>query len=146
MGAGVQVAKGEAWAPVQAAGTERGGGSWAWLWSEREEGRSSGCQWSEGGRFQGLTGDLERGTDVGEKMKMCVWVAVNVGRGLGWRQSWRYSGEVMKIQNAALGGGSPRPEEEERPEVGGNLRSEWGCLDPHVGWGTRFCSRDWLAV
>lgn len=37
----------------------------------------------------------------------------------------------MKIQNAARGGGSPRPEEEERPEVGGNLRSEWGCSDPH---------------
>lgn len=36
--------------------------------------RSSGCQWSEGGRFQGLTGDLERGTDLGEKMKMCVCV------------------------------------------------------------------------
>lgn len=65
-----------------------------------------------------------------------------MGKGLGRRQSWRYSGEVMKIQNAAPGGGSPRAEEEERPEVGGNLRSEWGCSDPHVAWGTRFCSRD----
>lgn len=40
VGTAVQVAKGEAWAPVQAAGTERGGGSWAWLWSEGIEGRS----------------------------------------------------------------------------------------------------------
>lgn len=82
VGTAVQVAKGEAWAPVQAAGTERGGGSWAWLWSEGEEGRSSGCQWSEGGRFQGLTGDLERGTDLGEKMKMCVCVGGECGEGV----------------------------------------------------------------
>lgn len=41
-------------------------------------------------------------------------------------------GSDERVKSRALGGGSPRPEEEGRPDVGRNLGGWWGCLDPHM--------------